>query len=35
VKKLVVVGLLSSVMIGCGGQALLSADGLPVRRVIV
>ncbi len=34
-KKLVVVGLLSSVMMGCGGQALLSADGLPVRRVIV
>ena len=34
-KTVVLMGLLSTVMFGCGGQALLSADGLPVRRVIV
>jgi hypothetical protein len=34
-KKTFVVGLVSSLMIGCGGQALVTADGLPVRRVIV
>jgi len=34
-KKTLLVCAVASLLVGCGGQALLSVDGLPVRRVIV